>query len=73
MRNELAKRQNSGRGLPVQLGIGYTQISPLPVSFEIDQKLDVTLPQKASPDPKSSNPTAWSQEWPDELVNILKA
>jgi len=43
MRNELAKRQNSGRGLPVQLGIGYTQILPEPISFEIDQKLDLTL------------------------------
>ena len=36
MREELAKRQSSGRGLPVQLGIGFAQTLLRRVNFDID-------------------------------------
>ena len=36
MREELAKRQSSGRGLPVQLGIGFAQTLLKRVNFDVD-------------------------------------
>ena len=44
MREELAKRQSSGRGLPVQLGIGFAQTLLRTVNFDLDQKLFTETP-----------------------------
>ena len=38
LRNDMARRQNFGRGLPVQLSAGYQADSVHKIDFEVDQQ-----------------------------------